>query len=170
LFVCDCKKLLLNKGGAFYFYSLQESYSFGVITQPELMEPSIAVKILKEFDTPVSHIQQRSDGIIKIIMKDDAEVDIAESRQIFEVVSGFATKKELLVLVIGGKNGSVTKEARDFAGSDEASAVTIAEAVVTPSLPQKLFVNFLLRFYNPKRELKLFNTEDAAVRWLYSFK
>jgi hypothetical protein len=127
-------------------------------------------KILKEFKTDIALIQLRDDGIVKVTMKDEVEVTLTESRKIFEHVRSFAAKKELLVLVIGGKNGTVTKEARDFAGSDEASSTTIAEAVVTPSLTQKLIVNFLLRFYNPKRELKLFNTKDAAIRWLYSFK
>ncbi|MCE3278863.1 MAG: hypothetical protein K0S44_1054 [Bacteroidetes bacterium] len=128
------------------------------------------VTVLKELTTDISKVQLRSDGVIKVIIKEGAEVDLAASRQIFQNVSSFAAKKELLVLVVGGMHGSVSKEARDFAGSDEASSVTIAEAVVTPSLPQKLFVNFLLRFYNPKRELKLFNTEEGALEWLYSLK
>lgn len=134
------------------------------------MEPAITVKILKEFDTPVSLIELRSDGIVRIAMKDDVEVELADSKRIFEIVSSFASKKELLVLVIAGKNGTVSKEAREFAGSDEASSVTIAEAVVTFSLSQKLFANFMLRFYNPKRALKLFNDEESALKWLYSFR
>ena len=77
--------------------------------------------VVKEFETEVSHIELRSDGIVKINMKDNVEVDIAQSREIFGVVSSFATKKELLVLVIGGMNNSITKEAREFAGSGEAS-------------------------------------------------
>ncbi|MDF2436581.1 MAG: hypothetical protein K0Q95_957 [Bacteroidota bacterium] len=128
------------------------------------------IKILKEFRTDISLIQLRDDGLVKVTMQDEAEVTLTESRKIFEHVRSFATKKELFVLVIGGKHGTVTKEAREFAGSDEASSTTIAEAVVTPSLSQKLLVNFLLRFYNPKRELKLFNTEEAAVSWLHSLR
>lgn len=125
---------------------------------------------MQEFETEVSHIELRSDGIVKISMKDDVEVDIAQSREIFDVVSSFATKKELLVLVIGGMNNSITKEAREFAGSDEASSVTIAEAIITASLSQKLIVNFLLNFYKPKREIKFFNNENEAMIWLHGFK
>lgn len=134
------------------------------------MKVASEIKILQKFDTEVSHIELRSDGIVKIHMYDNIEVDINKSREIFDIVSSFATKKELLVLVTGGKNSSTTKEVRDFAGSDEASSVTVAEAVVTPSLSQKLLVNFLLSFYKPKRELKLFNNEQEALEWLYSFK
>jgi hypothetical protein len=134
------------------------------------MDKVVDLKILKEYETDIARIELRSDGIVKISMKDDIEVDLDESRKIFSIVSSFATKKELFVLVIGGKNGNVTKEARDFSGSDEASSVTIAEAVVTPSLSQKLFINFILNFYKPKREMKLFNTEDAALNWLYTLK
>ena len=128
------------------------------------------IEVLKKFETDASHIELRQDGIVKIIMKDDVEVDITASRKIFDIVSSFAAKKELLVLVIGGKGGSITKEAREFAGSDEASSVTIAEAIVTASLSQRLIVNFLLNFYKPKRELKLFHTEREALIWLYRFK
>jgi hypothetical protein len=128
------------------------------------------ISVIKELTTDVSKVQLRSDGIVKVIITEGADVDLTASRQIFENVRSFATKKELLVLVVGGMNGSVSKEAREFAGSDEASSVTIAEAVVTPSIPQKLFVNFLLRFYTPKRELQLFNSEEAALEWLYSIK
>lgn len=134
------------------------------------MQNVMEVAILKEFHTEISNIQVRSDGIVKIIMKDDAEVDLEASRKIFEIVKSLAKKKELLVLVIGGKNGSVTKEARDFAASDEASEPTIAEAVLTLSLTQKLFVNFILRFYNPKREMRMFLNENEAVNWLHSMK
>jgi hypothetical protein len=128
------------------------------------------LKVVKEFDTAVSHIELRSDGIVRICMKDNVEVDIAQSREIFEVIRSLATKKELLVLVIGGMDNSITKEARDFAGSDEASSVTIAEAIITTSLSQKLIVNFLLNFYKPKREIKFFNNENDAVTWLNGFK
>lgn len=127
-------------------------------------------EVVQKFDTDVSHIELRSDGIVKITMKDNVEVDITQSRKIFDIVCSFATKKELLVLVIGGKGASITKEAREFAGSDEASSITIAEAVVTDSLSQKLIVNFLLHFYKPKRELKLFTNEHDALVWLNGFK
>lgn len=126
--------------------------------------------VIKEFDTNVSHIELRADGIVRIIMKDNVEVDIIESRKIFDIVSSFATKKELLVLVVGSKEATITKEAREFAGSDEASSVTIAEAIVTTSLSQKLIVNFLLNFFRPKREMKLFSNEHEALIWLYEFK
>jgi hypothetical protein len=128
------------------------------------------ISILKEFHTDVSLIQLRSDGIVKIQIMDNIEIDIIASRKIFEVVRSLATKKELLVLVIGGNGSTTTREAREFAGSDEASSVTIAEAVVTSSLPQRILVNFLLKFYNPKREMKLFNHEEDAVKWLYGYK
>lgn len=129
------------------------------------------ISILEHFETSVCHIYRRSDDVVKIEIKEDAEIDIAESREMFEIIKSLSkSRKDLLVLVITSKSSSVTKEVREFSGTEEASEPTLAEAIVTTSLPQKIVVNFIIKFHKPKRFMKMFNDEEEAVRWLYSFK
>jgi len=129
------------------------------------------INILEEIKTSVCKIYRRDDGIIHIIINDNAEIDIDQSREIFNITKKFSKKpKDLLVLVNSGKYSTATSEVREFSSSDEASSPTFAEAIVLHSLAQKILINFLLNFYRPKRHMKMFNNEDEAVKWLYSMK
>lgn len=129
------------------------------------------ITILEQFETSICYIYRRSDDVVKIEIKEDVEIDIAESREMFEIVKSFSkSRKDLLVLVITSKSATVTKEVREFSGTEEASEPTLAEAIVTTSLPQRLVVNFIIKFHKPKRFMKMFNDEDEALKWLYSFK
>jgi len=46
----------------------------------------------------------------------------------------------------------------------------IAEAIVAKSLAHKIMVNFLIRFLDAGREIKLFTKEEDAVKWLNTFR
>lgn len=127
------------------------------------------VQVLKIFETRVSTIEWRADGILKITMKPNAHVEIADSKKIFSILKSLSSgKKDMLVVVITSEGNTTDKEVREFSTSDEASQFTIGEAIVTTSLAHRLFVNFMLSFHKPKRHLKMFSSEEQAIDWLYS--
>ena len=64
---------------------------------------------------------------------------------------------------------SVTRDARDFFGSDKAAEDVAAAGVVTNSMIQSYMVNFYLKFNKPKVPTKLFLSEEAAKKWLMKF-
>ncbi|MBL4735581.1 MAG: hypothetical protein JKY18_09645 [Flavobacteriales bacterium] len=108
----------------------------------------------------------RDDGIISVHVKDDVDIVLEDSRETFEVVKRLAGGKKKPVLVLTGSGGTITNEVRKFSASKEAGEPTLAEAIVAKSLVHKLVVNFLIRFANMGRPMKLFTNEREAVLWL----
>lgn len=129
------------------------------------------IKILEERSTSVCNIYKRNDGIIQIVLFDRVDIDIEQSREMFNIIKTYSKKpKDLLVLVVAGKYTTTTKEVREFSATDEASSITFAEAIILHSLAQKMIINFILNFHKPKRHMKMFTNENDAVEWLYSMK
>jgi len=134
------------------------------------MITGIHVAAIEEINTSVACIQFRNDGITKIVIKNEVEIKLKDSKEIFETLKARFTGEKYLVLVIAGEDATATKEAREFSSTDLASSITIAEAIVIKSIAQKLLVNFTIKFFKPKRAMKMFINEEEALQWLYSFK
>jgi hypothetical protein len=125
----------------------------------------------KVVETPACIITYRTDGIVVMRIKQDVEIDLTKSRELFELLKQHVqqTGKKARVLVIPDSSATVTKEAREFAATDESSSITTAEAIIVKTIAQKLIINFTLKFYKPKRHMKMFTQEDEAIKWLSSF-
>lgn len=116
-------------------------------------------------------IYRNGDNILKMELKTGAHIEMHDSREMFEVLKSNANgKKSMFVLVVVPEDCTYDPEVRDIHSSDESSAYTCAEAVVVRSLAHKLLVNFTLKFYKPKRAMKMFNNEQEALVWLLSQK
>jgi len=108
----------------------------------------------------------RDDDIICVCVKDNVDINLSDSKETFEAVKKLADGEKKPVLVFTGSGGTITNEVRSFSASVKAGEPTLAEAVVAKSLAHKLVVNFLIRFANMGRPMKLFIREDEAVEWL----
>lgn len=129
------------------------------------------VKIIRSVDTAVSTINFRSDNIVQVQIKKDVEIELAESKEIFfHLKSHFLeTGNQLLVLVVNDGSAIVSREAREFGATDESSEITKAEAIIVKTIAHKLIINFTLKFYKPKRNMRMFTNETDALTWLKSF-
>ena len=63
---------------------------------------------------------------------------------------------------------TVGKEARDNAIKMEDRYVGAVTAVVANSVAYKLIANFYVKINKPKTPFKVFNTQEAAIKWLKS--
>jgi hypothetical protein len=126
--------------------------------------------IIEKIEVKVANVYFHADGIVEICVKDKIEVELDGSKELFHILKKKVeeTGMKQLVLVTGGNESTVTRETREFSATDEASSVTLAEAVVVRTLAHRLIINFLLRFYKPKRLLRMFTNEKDAVKWLHS--
>ena len=113
-----------------------------------------------------TRLHMREDGIICIRVKDDVDIEIADAKETFEEVKRLAGGEKKPVLVFTGSGGTISNEVKRFSASKEAGEPTLAEAVIARSLAHKLVVNFLIKFANMGRPMKLFSFEDEAVAWL----
>jgi hypothetical protein len=64
---------------------------------------------------------------------------------------------------------SITKEARDYLGTAEASKQITAAGILASSYLSKMVGTFFLSFTRPAIPIKLFTSKAEAVRWLEKF-
>ncbi|HIN40214.1 MAG TPA: hypothetical protein EYM84_08070 [Flavobacteriales bacterium] len=129
-----------------------------------------SLKYLEKIELKTAVVLLRSDGIICIRVRDDAEVELEDSLETFEAVKKLGKGVKMPVLVLTGEGGTVSEESKRFSASKQAGEPTLAEAIVVRNFAHKLLVNFLIKFYRPGRPMKMFTSNGEAVEWLKSFQ
>lgn len=81
------------------------------------------------------------------------------------------TKDRILPTLIDATNiKSISKEARDYFGSDEGSKNIAASALIINSIVGKFMSNFFLQINKPKVPIRVFTDRKDAVSWLRQFE
>ena len=114
-------------------------------------------------------ITLREDGIIHIIYNEGVIIDVQVQHNVQEVFDKLAAGKKRPYLFEAMDNCSVTKEARENAIKMEDKVLASAYAVVANSIAYRLIANFYLKVNKPKSPYRVFNTEQAATKWLLKF-
>jgi hypothetical protein len=127
------------------------------------------VRIITSVELAATIVSLRSDGIIHLGIKDDVEVNVEDIREMNKAVEKIGGGRKFANLVTVGKYTTVSKEARDFAATDEANQYTLADAYVLHSFHQKIIANFFIKFNKPKLPVKFFDSEEEALEWLRQF-
>ena len=104
-------------------------------------------------------------GLIKIVLDDNIELDVADIKEQRSVVADFTSGKSHVILAITGSNTSATKEAREYSSST-ATLGRVAEAIVISSLAVRLMGNIYIHFHKPGVITKMFESEQKALEWL----
>lgn len=116
-----------------------------------------------------STIVYREDGIIELHAHDDHVYciqDVVENVEAFGQLTSF---QKVPVLIIGGSFSSLDKETRNFMATEESLKYSLAEAFYITSLPQKILINFYIKFDKPLVPTKVFTCKQKANEWLKSF-
>ena len=64
---------------------------------------------------------------------------------------------------------SISKEALEYAASDEAAMDILVGAILIDNMFTQVLVNFWLKVNKPKTPTKLFTNESEAFSWLKTF-
>jgi hypothetical protein len=75
-----------------------------------------------------------------------------------------------LVIMDGTNITNVSKEARDYLSSEEATEGIIAGAFLVDSPLTKILGNFFLKISKPNKPSKLFTNREEAIEWLWTNK
>lgn len=67
-------------------------------------------------------------------------------------------------------NWKMTPEAETLYKREDTPERTIARAILTDSVIDKLFQGFLVKLFKPTVPLKFFTSEEEATKWLLTFK
>lgn len=133
------------------------------------MESSV-LTAKKVFSGKTAEMHLDDDGIVRIKVHENAEIDVEDIKHDFKLLKELAQNKPVLKLVDSRTICTITPEGRAFAASLEIPENTIARAIIINSLAARITVNFFINFNRPKSPVKLFTCEKEALNWLKSFK
>jgi hypothetical protein len=105
-------------------------------------------------------------GIIINEFKSGAELEAEDIIAAKDANLKLTNGKRYTVLLSFGYLANTTKEARETAAAKNFSSKTIALALLTESLGQRLMGNFYLNVNKPNVNTRLFNSKELALVWL----
>lgn len=119
--------------------------------------------------TKTAHMVWEGDGILRITILKDAEIDISEAAENHALSNKLASGRKFVQLVKSEGDFEVTPEARAYAAQYSASEGRVAMAFITSSLAQRLIGNFYIKYNKPLVPVRMFKTEESALEWLGTF-
>lgn len=125
-----------------------------------------SVHILRSLEVEEALIELRSDGILRVVFKENLVMDVAVQEKLFANYLNISEGKKFGFLFEAMDNVTITKEARENSKKLEKSAPSIATAVIADSLPYRLIANFYMKFNKPKIPFKVFRNQEDAINWL----
>ena len=122
---------------------------------------------LQNIDTKSAVISVIDNKIFKVNHRNDYEIEFKDIQEIFALYKDYR-KREIVnkILIIGGGRTSMTSDARQLAQTLVYD--TIAEGIVVKSLSERIIANFYFMIKSKSYPIKIFSTEEAAVKWLNS--
>ena len=133
-----------------------------------------SVEIINSVETRLTKLSLRKDGIIEIrFTVEEYVVEVEDQIAMHEAVMTLTNngERKYHILVLPGKYGSITKEARErdvFA--DGKSLGTKSITVVISSLPQRILGTVYFSLMKKKMSIpyKLVSSNEAAIDWIKS--
>lgn len=120
--------------------------------------------------TETCTIELIDDVLIKLTYFDQAEVDLDSAKTDYAIYLDFAKDRMVKNLVVAGKYTQLSTEAMRYiqSSNEKRRDLILAEAIVVNSLAQRLLGNFYFRILSPKYNVRMFNSEEKAMKWLDS--
>ena len=124
-----------------------------------------------KINTKHSEIWVDDEGFLVLNMEDGIEMDLEEVTAAFEAYAqlGYGKGKKTLQLMIAKESATMPPEARKYV-AEHGKHFFIASALVGQSLAIRLLVNFFNTFYKHDVPFRMFENEEAARKWLRTFK
>ncbi len=105
-------------------------------------------------------------GILWLILKEDAEIDVKEIRELTRICEELSGNKPYSLVSDAKVNLTITSEARKAAASKEESPLLVANAVLVNNIAVRMVANFFTAVNKPHFKYKVFNEEQEALSWL----
>lgn len=125
-----------------------------------------SVQIVRRKEVEEALIELRSDGIVRVVFKENLVMDVATQEKLFAHYLEICQNEKYGFLFEAMDNVTITKEARENSKKLETTAPSIATAVIANSLPYRLIANFYLKFNKPKIPFKVFRLQEEGIYWL----
>lgn len=130
----------------------------------------ILLNIVKEMSFDFGVVQLLDNSIVRIEVISNVIIDYKECELLNNAIGELNNNSKSLVLMLADDTSQFTAEARAFSASDEGRKFTIADAMVTRNLAQRLIATLYIKINKPQIPSKIFNSEDEAIKWLLAQK
>lgn len=122
--------------------------------------------VLKKTETQTAHISLCDDGIIRVMLKKDSEIDLPKAQENIDAYIDMIEGKKYAFLIYPEDDSIVyTEEARKNAKVNETLFVKTCVAVIVKSLAHRIIANFYFNFYRPGYPFKVFDKIKDAEAW-----
>lgn len=112
-------------------------------------------------------LQMLPDGILRIHSEGDHIIDMRLYKVLIDAIGEMTEGKKVPILSITEELTVPDDEVRVYMANPDANPYCIANALIAPSLSQKIFVNFLMSI--TKRKIRMFKKEEEGIAWLRTF-
>lgn len=121
---------------------------------------------LSKVTSKCASFQLVEDGVLHIVLLEDSEIDIDESKLMQNKSLSLTDGKKFVALIDARAKVTVSKESREWGSTAEAQINMIAQAIIVNSLANRIVGNFIIKFHKPIAKTRLFSDEESALDWL----
>jgi hypothetical protein len=123
----------------------------------------------KKITAEVFTIEMRADGILHLHAEGDKTIDMRLYKVLISSIGELTGGKKVPILSTADELTLPNEEVKEYMVKPEANPFCIANALIAPSLSQKLISNVLIRIIRPARPIRLFRNKEDAIEWLKTF-
>jgi hypothetical protein len=109
------------------------------------------------------------DGILHCKLNPGIDVDLEDAKEIMNVSSLFRRGRSIPVLGDLSEVRSISHESREYLSGEEATSIASSLAIITGTPISKIIGNFLIGINKPPYPVKLFTSQEKAIKWLRTF-
>ncbi len=101
-------------------------------------------------------------------IKPNSEVGLSDIEEVFRVTKELAGNDDVYSITDIRNLGfeHLPKEVTEYTAKNPFIKQQLKNAIIIEGIGQKIFGNFYLNVLRPARQTKLFNTHEAALKWL----
>lgn len=119
--------------------------------------------------TQIGCVKLDERGYIRVAAVRTDPLTLANVQEVIASITTLSQGRKVPVLVDVQRGAPLTKEAREYLVGREATAVTLALAIVVHSPVGKAAGNFFLRIQKSMIPTQVFTSEENAILWLKEF-
>lgn len=115
-------------------------------------------------------IRLLDEDIIEIVVAANYETTIEDVDEVNAIVVKLTQGKPHYIITVTQQGSSTTNEVKEYAAQESFRKNVIAQAIVISNIAIRLMATVYMRINRPKQKIKLFNTQDEALRWIHLLK
>ena len=111
-------------------------------------------------------IELLAPNIVLVTPNDNCTLEIEDIKKIKETNIQLTKGEKYGVISYTGNNSIVSADARNYLSTKAIEKNKLAAAYVITQLPQRILLNFFIRFNKPSVPTKSFSEKQAALKWV----